>query len=303
MAKFRKNHETSQKTGFNGLFLRFLVFAILICVLFVYLYKNMDGLLSGASNWNGQQESIESVIGEDRIFVPEGSIGERVDHKYYSLSYNEQYELSDWVAYRLTEASLKVKNVPRAKRFKSDPLVDTYSAKHRDYSNSGYTRGHMAPAGDMAFSVDAMQESFYMSNMMPQKRANNNGIWKELEETTRDWAYTRDDIIVITGPIYQNIRKYIGQNRIAVPDKFYKILCDDKEEEMIGFIIPNNKCYEPLPKYAVSIDEIEKLTGLDFFNQIFSDRQEEYLESKVDLSNWKFSDKRYKLRVDKWNEQ
>lgn len=239
-------------------------------------------------------------------WLPISTTGDVISHDHYTLSYDEDHEQAEWVAYKLTEASLKIPNVPRAKRFNPDPAVPTRSAHHRDYTRSGYSRGHLAPAGDMAFDKRAMQESFYMSNMSPQLRGFNGGIWRELEETVRDWAYHNDELYIVTGPVLtqDHIVKQIGKsNKVSVSDMFYKVILDDygKDSKAIAFLIPNAISENPLVDYAVTIDSVEAVTGLDFFGGAFDSKKEKKLESNISLHKWKFSSQRYNLRVNSWN--
>lgn len=308
MTKFRQNHTKARRSGNNFMLRIGLLTALLIGGL-LFGYISIDDLLS-SNNGGGQSsntnESFNAPIDEERTFLPSVSgKNQLVNHSHYSLSYNEKYEIPEWVAYRLTRKSLEAKNVPRAKRFNSDPQIKSRSAVHSDYSHSGYTRGHMAPAGDMAFSERAMKETFYMSNMAPQIRTFNNGIWKELEEQTRDWAYKKDDLIVISGPIMSDIQESIGKNDIGVPKSFYKILVDGegRSADAIGFIIPHAKSDKRLQEYAVNIDEIEHQTGIDFFDNYFDESDEEAIEGKFNINKWNFDNKRYRLRVEKWNNE
>ena len=243
----------------------------------------------------------------NRDYIPKGDYDELIHHSYYSLDYNEEYEVPNWVAYKLTEESLDIKNVPRQKRFNVDPEVDKRSAKHSDYTHSGYTRGHMAPAGDMAFNTEAMKESFFMSNMTPQLRALNGGIWRELEENVRDWAYDNDEIYVVSGPLYYSGNpQRIGKNKVAVPDAFFKAILDNKgkQKKSIGFLIPHSKSDKHLKEYAVSIDKIEEETGLDLFSEIFDNvRSEEELERSYNVNYWQISRKRFEQRIKHWNRE
>lgn len=296
MTRLRRNH-TKHKS--SGMALRFIVFAVVTVLLMWYLYGEFRDF-----DFNKLTQS-EKIAPDSRYFLPTSN-GEVINHKYYSLSYIERDEQAEWVAYELTRDNLKVPNVERTGRFNPDYDVTTGSAFHRDYSNSGYTRGHLAPAGDMAQNLTAMEESFLMSNISPQRRKFNNGIWKELEEQVRDWAYSKGRIYIVTGPILrdQGLRS-IGQNHVSAPDRFYKIILDvsGRRPKGIGFVIPNNVSDQPLKNYVVTIDSIEKLTGLDFFYELLNDSEEEKMESEVNLSPWRFSDKRYRLRVEKWNHQ
>ncbi len=250
--------------------------------------------------------ATEYVIPEKRYYLPTSTTGEIIHHKYYSLSYNEKYELAEWVAYVLTKESLKIPNVKRTNWFEDDLNVKTGSATYYDYKGSGFTRGHLVPAGDMAFNKEAMKESFYMSNVTPQKRAFNNGIWKELEENVRNWAWKNHRLYIATGPVLdKNINRYIGKNKVGVPKYFYKVILDidDPDRKGIGFIIPNERSEQPLENYEVTIDSVEKLTNIDFFNELLTDDEEEKLESCFDSRKWKVSKKLYRKRISEWNKQ
>jgi len=201
----------------------------------------------------------------------------------------EKHEQAEWVAYQLTKSSLLAPNVKRADKFRPDYDVNSGSAFHKDYTRSGYTRGHMAPAGDMAFNKEAMNESFYMSNMSPQLAECNAGIWRDLEELVRDWAFDRNELVVISGPMLNRpIIKKIGKNKVSVPSAFYKIILDANKNESASFIIPNEGSNRHLKEFATSIDEIEKETGIDFFTDLLNDDEEERVESKSDVRSWDF---------------
>jgi endonuclease G len=279
---------------------------IFLSLAFVFVYKQLKQIPS----LDPSKNEVTSVLDgnkSQRSYLPESTNeGLLIHHTYYSLSYMEKHEQAEWVSYILTEASLRLPNVKRYKRYIPDYDVSTRSAFHRDYSGSGYTRGHLAPAGDMAFDSLAMKESFFMSNMSPQLRAFNNGIWKELEEQTRDWAFHNDELIIVTGPVLKGIKKTIGkQNKVSVPKYFYKVILDivTPQQKGLAFIIPNQLSARPLQEYAVTIDSVEALTDIDFFANLLEDNLERKLESKIDLKNWNFSNKRYRLRKDKWNYQ
>ncbi len=212
-----------------------------------------------------------------------------VVHANYVLQYDERYEQADWVAYELTRKEAEG-TVKRKDDFRPDPSVMTGSADLSDYRRSGFDRGHLAPAGDMKFSAKAMDESFYMSNISPQRPGFNRGIWKELEEMVRKWAEEDGALYVVTGPVLT--KKYyptIGEDNVAVPEYYYKVLLDYTEPGLkgIGFILPNKKCNDPLVDYAVTIDRVETVTGIDFFPKL-PDSEEKKLESHINTSLWDF---------------
>ena len=216
--------------------------------------------------------------------------------EHYSLCYRESYEQAEWSAYCLTEEEL-VKNAKRSDDFRSDPEITTGSATPSDYKKSGYDRGHLSPAADFAFDEKAMSETFYMSNMSPQKGGLNRGIWKDLEAEVRLWAKNFGRVYVVSGPILEKpAAEYqsIGENKVSVPEFYYKVLLiplyeDEKDKKtpedaqsvtMLAFILPNEKCDGALDDYAVTVDEVESRTGLDFFAPL-PDSIENEMEGKV----------------------
>lgn len=208
-----------------------------------------------------------------------------VRHRAYVLNYQEDYEQALWVVHRLIKGA-KYGKAKRARDFKPDPLVETGSALPTDYSRSGYDRGHLAPAGDFKYDQSLTYETFYMSNMSPQKPDLNQHIWNDMEMKIRDWVEDRDELIIVTGPVLKDGLEYIGkQNRIAVPEQYYKIVYDEKAQQAIAFLMKNEGSIELLSSFVVSIDEIEKLTGIDFFAKL-PDNIEKKIESQRRVDDW-----------------
>ncbi|MBB1192880.1 DNA/RNA non-specific endonuclease [Flavobacterium sp. SOK18b] len=212
-----------------------------------------------------------------------------VKHNYYSLSYNENYEQAEWVAYELKKDYIKNNNFKRP-YFIEDAKVITGSADWRNYKNSNYDKGHLCPAGDMEFSMSAYNDTFLTSNIAPQDKKFNNGIWNRLEQKVRYWAVKDNGVYVVTGGVLNNSLKTIGKEKVAVPQYFYKILMNrsGNRVKMIGFLMPNQPSDEPLYKFVVSVDAIEKLTGINFFPQL-EDRLEIQLEANKDYKDWSFN--------------
>ncbi|MSQ79223.1 MAG: DNA/RNA non-specific endonuclease [Flavobacteriaceae bacterium] len=209
-----------------------------------------------------------------------------ITHTGYSLLFNETHEQANWVAYDLTKAETN-KLCERTNKFIADPKVKTGSASDKDYEGSGYDRGHLAPASDMGWSSTTMAESFYYSNMSPQTPSFNRGIWKKLEELVRTWAIENNTVYIVTGPVLTNGLQTIGPNKVSVPNYYYKVVLDYSEPNIkgIGFILPNIGSEEQLQYYAVSIDSVEKLTGIDFF-PLLQDEQEELIEKTLCINCW-----------------
>ena len=210
-----------------------------------------------------------------------------VSHTAYTLMYNEEFEQAQWVAYTLKEYMISGR-AERTDVFRPDPLVKTGSARPEDYRGSGYDRGHLVPAADMKFSRHCMSETFYMSNMSPQRPEFNRGIWKELEELVRKWVRRDRELHVVAGPVLTGKGfLLIGPDRVAVPDFYFKVVLDYRHPEIkaIGFILPNRKVHDTLEKFAVPVDRVEDLTGIDFYPGL-PDEVEEKLESSLDFGAW-----------------
>ena len=210
-----------------------------------------------------------------------------IERLHYTLRYNEEHEMAVWVAYRLSSDSLARDKFPREDDFREDPRVKTGSAELSDYKRSGFDRGHLAPAADFSYSEYALSSTFYMSNMSPQAPSFNRGIWKELEEQVRDWAEEHHTLYVVTGPVLNKHYETIGENEVSVPEYFYKVILDIEKPgiKAIAFLMKNEGSDKALESFVISIDKLEKLTGLDFFPGI-SDELEGILEEGLFTDQW-----------------
>lgn len=304
MAKFRSNHAKGDR-GSSGMITKVGIFSLILGVLYM-VFNKFSGSNTDETEFVIKEDvpDLETTETKEIYYLPTSTTGDIVTHRYYALSYSEEHELPEWVSYELTRERLRTKWVDRTNDFRADPKVKSRSATPQDYKRSGYDRGHLAPAADMAFSEDAMSESFYMSNMSPQVRGFNVGVWRELEELTRDWAKKFRHLYVVSGPILNKpYIDWIGENEVAVPHAFYKVLLDLSEPELkgIAWVIPNEVTEMPLTKYATTIDEVEDLTGINFFSELMDEKLEAELEGNFDNDLWKLNSKKYELRVEKWN--
>ena len=207
-------------------------------------------------------------------------------YKGMDLSFNPQYHIPNWVSWELT-ADETDGNVARSNKFSADPEMEG-SAETWDYSYSGYDRGHMAPAGDMRWDKEAMSQTFYMTNICPQVKTLNAGSWKNLEEKCRQWAEADSAIYIVCGPIIDGKPiEYIGDSRVYVPRKFFKVIISPYTTPArgIGFIMPNGKVEGGMQACAVTIDSVEALTGHDFFAALPDDIESD-VESQCDFHYW-----------------
>ena len=236
---------------------------------------------------DGQTTEVAASLKYELPKITNTGVSEKlVEHIGYTVSFNTKHNIPNWVAYDLT--SEEVAGVtPRAKHFEPDPqIIDCPTTD--DYKNSGYDRGHMAPAGDMKWSEQAMTESFYLSNICPQNHNLNGGDWKALEEHLRTMATQYEKVYIACGPIISAKPKTIGMyHKVAVPDAFFKVVLRKKGDSWsaIGFMMPNQAGHKSLNKYAMSVDDIEIITDMDFFYNL-PDEIEEIVESSYQLSDW-----------------
>lgn len=278
---FKKKSRSNYKLGY------IIVLIVLIPIIYgVYLYYQQTD--SPQNNESQTNESLHFFFDND-LQTPISLIPRQeqiIHHTGYIVSYNKDLKLPNWVSYELTREETKGKE-KRSNRFITDPLVKGLIATNADYARSGYDKGHMAPAADMKWSPQAMEASFYFSNICPQHPQLNRRGWKKLEEKIRDWAIADSAIIIICGPIITKQPKTIGKNKVAVPQQFFKVVLSPFAKPMraIGFLFNNRQAVEPLSTYAVTIDSIERLTNMDFFAPL-PDEIENKIEAEANYFQW-----------------
>ena len=258
-----------------------LILAIVIAVFILTPTTNPLGKASLSFASVSEEMAIPAYTSSDIV----------VQHTGYTLCYSEEHEQPYWVAYLLTADEVFSGEEDRNDNFREDPSIPTGSATLADYKGSGYDRGHLCPAADQSWSAKAMDDSFYLSNMSPQTHAFNAGIWLNLESAVRTFATQNQEICVVTGPVLTDgPYKTIGANKVSVPERFYKVILDyyGSEKKAIGFVLYQDS-KGSLKNFAVSVDDVEKLTGIDFFPNL-PDDEESALESSFDVSLWDISD-------------
>ena len=278
---FKKKSHSNNKLGC------IIAIIVLTPILFgVYLYCQQINIQK--NNELQTDASLQIPLGKD-LETPI-SLAPRqeqiIRHSGYTVSYNKDLKIPNWVSYELTREETRGKE-KRGNRFIADPLVIGPIATNADYTRSGYDKGHMAPAADMKWSPEAMKESFYFSNMCPQHPQLNRRGWKNLEDKIRNWAIADSAIIIICGPIIEKQPKTIGKNKVVVPQQFFKVVLSPfvKPIRAIGFLFNNEQAVEPLSSYVVTVDSIESLTNMDFFAPL-PDEIENRIEADANYSLW-----------------
>ena len=242
-------------------------------------------------------------------YKPDPGVGQIYEKPGFTLSYAERYEVAEWVSYTLTRDMLDKPKFERNQDFEPDPQITSGSAHYRDYKGSGFRRGHLVPAADMAWHKSAMDATFLMSNVVPMRQAFNDGIWLELEQNVRDWARKYGEIRIVSGPVLEDIEQHFGRNEVHVPRFFYKAVftANDANPKVIAFLLDQEAdTYNTLDQYVISVDSLEQLTGIDLFSNLYgqwdteitSERRRQWVEQ-----DWPLNERWYLQRQEassKW---
>lgn len=236
-----------------------------------------------------ESEEDGVVEGVNLVKVIDDRKSQVINHLAFSVSYNDDWKLPNWVAYELTKSET-FGDVDRCNSFSPDPKVMEEAVSHNDYTNNPgkYDRGHMAPAADMKWCEQAMEESFYTTNICPQNANLNRGDWNDIEELVRDYARQYGSVYVVSGPIVGDSPQYMGNyQKIAIPYAFYKAVLRKKGDSWtaIGFVCNNESSSKPLLYYVRTIDEIEDMAVIDLFYSL-PDDIENMIESSDNIMDW-----------------
>ena len=231
----------------------------------------------------------EELVVVNSVEIPKQSraVSEQIiKRKAYTVSYNKDTKCPNWVAWYLTAAHADGEWA-RSNDYREDTDVPSPRATNDDYRGSSWSRGHMCPAGDNKWDADAMSETFLLSNMCPQDRSLNSGLWNRVETDCRKWAKKYGGVYIVCGPLFYNKdHEVIGYNKVVVPEAFYKVvLCLEGKPKAIGFIVKNNEGTKKKDQYVNSVDEVERITGIDFFPAL-PDEIENVVEARADLHEW-----------------
>lgn len=271
---------------------------IILSVIFIIAY-----IIENISESNYQEEPTASVTntlekdfagGLPRMTVVRAE--QIIERKTYTVSYNKDTRHPNWSAWTLTRETAEGPYKRKDLGIKGDYLEDEDNIKgrqrHADWKGTpGYDHGHMCPSGDNKGDLEAMRQTFYLSNMCVQKSELNQGTWENLESTCRSWAKKYGRIYIVCGPIFSTtpMRKIGDKERLFVPDAFFKVVLRmEGEPQALGFIYQNETPLEGdrLESHVVAVDEVEAITGLDFFSTL-PDDLENTIEAHSEIRNWK----------------
>lgn len=263
----------------------------------IHAYQEQKG---GLAEQNGGENSPENNAdgkrGEAKYKVSSGlevpgKLNDRPEQILkrvaYTASYNSDLRIPNWVAWQLTGAHTEGKNKRAGVKFQEDTDVPLPRAVDFDYVRSGYDRGHLCPSADNRWDATAQEQSFLLTNVCPQDHNLNVGDWHELENLCRKWAKTYGSIYIVAGPVLlKGKHKTIGKNKVTVPEAFFKVvLCMEGKPKAIGFIYRNESGNRPKSYYVNTIDDVERISGIDFFPAL-PDDVEKSVETTCNLEEW-----------------
>ena len=278
------------------------VLLLALTALVLACQSNKGGEAAQKDGLYGSQASVKPLTAEEQAAVKKARVvrlyeipaplkdrPEQILHrKGYTTSYNSATKNPNWVAWHLTKSHTYGSNQRSGEVFTEDVSVSRPRATDADYYNSRYDRGHMCPAGDNKWDKEAMAQSFLFTNVCPQNHGLNKYEWNDLEMLCRDWAREYGAIDIVCGPVYSSSgeQKTIGKNRVWVPDAFFKVvLCRQGKAKAIGFLYRNEGKKQPMADAVCTVDDVERLTGLDFFPEL-DDATENRIEATATLSDW-----------------
>lgn len=263
----------------------------------IHAYQEQKGGLAEQNkDENSPENNVDGKRGEAKYKVSSGlevpgKLNDRPEQILkrvaYTASYNSDLRIPNWVAWQLTGAHTEGKNKRAGVKFQEDTDVPLPRAVDFDYVRSGYDRGHLCPSADNRWDATAQEQSFLLTNVCPQDHNLNVGDWHELENLCRKWAKTYGSIYIVAGPVLlKGKHKTIGKNKVTVPEAFFKVvLCMEGEPKAIGFIYRNESGNRPKSYYVNTIDDVERITGIDFFPAL-PDDVEKAVEATCNLEEW-----------------
>lgn len=277
---------------------------IIMIIAFIFVLSFFIGQCNDDTQYISSEETAEQQIEQNNIEekrdesdegpirsieIPSSPIDiqeQILVRKAYTVSYNKDTKCPNWVAWELTSNHADG-DCPRYSKYDEDMEVPAPRATNEDYRGSGWTRGHMCPAGDNKWDAEAMRESNLLSNMCPQHASLNSGLWNVIERDCRKWAVRYGDVYIVCGPVFLNKEhETIGMNKVVVPEAFFKVILRlTPEPAAIGFIVRNNEGKKKKDQFVNTVDDVERITGMDFFPAL-PDSIENVVESTASLNEW-----------------
>ena len=261
---------------------RFLLWGLTVALVCFLLYKVI------VNNSDTRHLVPLSAEGRDSLMtvaVPVGMSDTLLRYDAFDVHFNSNRGIANCACYEIVVNELNGTS-ERSGEFMPDSGVKGCPTP-ADYAGSGMDRGHLVPAADLKWNEEAMRQSFLLTNVCPMHKALNEGGWTKLEEKVREWTARDSALLVFTGPVVSEGDTTLASGRVTVPNAYYKVIMAPcvRPRRAIAFIYPNGHSGRRLQQYAVSVDEVERRTGLDFFPTL-PDEEQQRLESVLNLDAW-----------------
>lgn len=282
MVKLRTNHGYS-RSGANVA--RLIIIAGCLIALILYVLKEgTDGILSVDSS----SQPVEA-----RFFLPSGGKGQVFHYPDFSYSFIVEESHPEWIAFSLTSTIFDSLHNTSVLEYIPDPNIKDFWLDVDHAAESGYIAECYLPFHlfHQSGNIDAYKPIITM--MCPVDTGFHKGLWKEIQFFITQNVERKGELLVVVGPLFTKEKRYFSEYPFPIPDQyFFTILYTAPgEERAIGFILPNTKNYKTLSDYAVTIDSLEVVTGLNFFNQFLEVEQEKSIETEYDFSLWQSDSK------------
>jgi len=255
-----------------------LLTAVLVCFLLYRIVVNGNATHHLKPITMAQRDSLAMVT------TPIGMADTLVRYEAMAVHFNRVRHVANCAVYELTDRELQG-DAMRQGTFEQDAGVEGCPAPE-DYAGSGFDRGHLVPAADLKWSELAMSQSFLLTNVCPMSKALNEGGWAKLEQKVREWVRRDSALLVFAGPVYAAGDTTLASG-VAVPSSYFKVIFAPcvSPRRAIAFIYPNGYSGGRLRDYAVSVEQVERLTGLRMLEALPADERAS-VKQTVNLNVW-----------------
>jgi endonuclease G len=233
------------------------------------------------------KDTVEDLKWGYEYFMPTSTCGEIIKYNNFSVSFCEEYRLSEWAIYYKDAYPSEYVYSRKGLNFKKDPNLNGRDGGNIWYYKNIYDKGHLVPAMHMSDNDESLKETFLFTNCTPQHESLNRGVMRELEKKMKQWNNEFGRVAIITGWIVEESLDLMYNGPppyMPIPKYYYKVFVDISNNRSIAFLIPNKKSTNSLMEYVVSIDYLESVTGLDFFYKLPDDLELSYeIDTGIEL--------------------
>lgn len=257
----------------------YIVIALLIVAVIIVAFIPLE---SDSGLNRREAESEVSSADLEKVVLPANVNNSVINYEGFTVGFNPEMHQPNYVVWTLDPSETDGDFSRNDVQFLPDDRVPG-CATLADYRGSGFDRGHMAPAADMKWSERSMADCHLLTNMCPQDKRLNSGAWATVEKNARNWAKRFGPLVIVAGPVLSDrLTRSIGTTPVPVPERFFKVILAPEANPPMGiaFLMPNSYVEGGAQASVVSIDDVEAVTGFDFFSELPDD-----IENEVERQN------------------